>query len=343
MKKAKKMFSIILAFTIVLSLPMYCLANSGLSAATSLSSGSYYYIKNKNSGLYLDAENDGSFNVVQYNYHGALNQTWKLVQVSTNVYRLESQSPYYQYQGRKCLSVSEYTDNVDLYYMNSTLTTQRWNITLNSSDGTFTISSLWDNKVLQVENSSSSTADVIKATSTGANSQKWYFEKIPTPNNAKISLENSLPDSKFWNHSPTANNSVTSIRNSECTHHEKGCKNANGVYDGTCGCNSYSNSIQCNGFAKYMAKLTYGTDIWNNTWRYSEDESSLYFVKPGDYIRYNGHSVFVVDIKPDIYTVLVAECNYGPDCIIKWYREISIYDIMDTFTHIYKSPYVFVS
>lgn len=343
MKKAKRMFSIILAFTIVLSLPMYCLANSGLSAATSLSSGSYYYIKNKNSELYLDAENDGSFNVVQYNYHGALNQAWKLVQVSTNVYRLESQSPYYQYQGRKCLSVSEYTDNVDLYYVNSTLTTQRWNITVNSSDGTFTIKSLWDNKVLQVENSSTSpTADVIKSTSTGSNSQKWYFEKIPAPNTTKNSLENMFPDAKFWNHSTNVANNPNLIGNSECTHHGTGvCANSNGVYDGACGCNSYYSSIQCNGFARYMSKKVYGSDI--PSWTKSVDPSSLYFVKPGDYIRYNGHSVFVVDIKPDVYTILVAECNYGPDCIIKWYREISIFDIMDTFAHIYKSPYVFIS
>lgn len=326
-------------------LPAYCFASSGLSTATTLASGSYYYIRNKNSGLYLDAENAGNFNVIQYNYHGALNQAWKIEQISTNVYRLESQNPYYQYQGRKYLSVSEYTDDVDLFYINSTYTTQRWNITLNSSDGTFTIKFLWDNKVLQVENSSTtSTADIIKATSTGSNSQKWYFEKIPTPKTSKIALENSLPDGKFWNHSPSDSNSVTSIRSSECTHHGTGvCKNANGVYDGACGCNSYSNSIQCNGFAKYIAKLTFGTDVWASAWDYSEDETSLYFVKPGDYIRYNGHSVFVVDINPDVYTFLVAECNFGQDCVIKWYRTISIYDIMDTFTHIYKSPYVFIS
>lgn len=72
------------------------------------------------------------------------------------------------------------------------------------------------------------------------------------------------------------------------------------------------------------------------------NSSSLYFVKPGDYIRYNGHSVFVVNVKSDLYTIMVAECNYGGDCIIKWYREISILDIMNTFEHIYKSPYVFL-
>lgn len=323
-------------------LPVYCFASSGLSTTTTLTSGSYYYIRNKNSGLYLDAENDANFNVIQYDYHGALNQTWKLVQVSTNVFKLENQSPYYQYQGRKYLSVSEVNDDVDLYYSSSTLTTQRWNITVNS-DGTFTIKSLWDSKVLHVANSSTvSATDVIKATSNGSNSQKWYFEKIPTPKTSKTSLETSFPNGKYWNHSPSVANNANSTRDSACTHHGTGvCANSNGVYDGACGCNSYYSSIQCNGFAKYMAKKVYGSDI--PSWTKSTNSVSLYSVKPGDYIRYNGHSVFVVDINPDIYTIKVAECNYGGACIIKWYREISIFDIMDTFTHTYKSPYVFIS
>ncbi len=339
------MLSFILAFVSVFLLPTYCFAVSGLSTTTTLNSGSYYYIRNKNSGLYLDAENAGNFNVIQYNFHGALNQAWKLVQISTNVYRLESQSPCYQNQGRKCLSVSEYSDDVDLFYRNTSYTTQRWNITLNSSDGTYTVKSMWDNKVLQVENSSvSSTSDVEKATYTGTNSQKWYFEKIPEPGTTKIALEALFPSGKFWNHTPPSINDYDSVTNVGCTHHGPGvCKNKYGVYDGACGCNSYSESIQCNGFAKYMAKLTIGTDIGSSAWQYSEADSSLYFVKPGDYIRYGFHSVFVVAVEPDLYTIMVAECNYDHDCGISWYREMTIDFIMAKEFHIYRSPYVFIS
>lgn len=336
MHLTKRMLSLLLALFFTLLLPLYCFAASNLSPATTITDGAYYYIRNKNSGHYLDAENSLNFNVIQYAYHGALNQTWKAVRISGNTYRLENRSPYYQNQGRKYLSVSEVNDEVDLFYYSSTLTTQRWMITANS-DSTFTVKSGWDNKVLQTQNASSaSPANVIKATANGSNSQKWYFEKIPAPKSSTATLKSIFPDSRYWNHTPGTSWGYTTTTNFACSSHN----NCN--LNGPCGCNSYQSSIQCNGFAKYIGKRLFGTDVKN--WSKSTDVNSMYFVKPGDYLRYDGHSVIVLDVSSDLDKVVVVECNYGKggNCVIKWRREVPISYIRRKFAHIFKSPYIFV-
>lgn len=335
MHLTKRMLSLLLALFFTLLLPLYCFAASNLSPATTITDGAYYYIRNKNSGHYLDAENSLNFNVIQYAYHGALNQTWKAVRISGNTYRLENRSPYYQNQGRKCLSVSEVNDEVDLFYYSSTLTTQRWMITANS-DSTFTVKSGWDNKVLQTQNASSaSPANVIKATANGSNSQKWYFEKIPAPKSSSSTLKSIFPNEMYWNHRPSSTNwGYTTITDAPCSNHNS-CR-----LNGSCGCNSYMRSIQCNGFAKYIGKRLFGTDVVN--WSISSNVDSMYFVKPGDYLRYDGHSVIVLDVSPNGDNVCVVECNYGGLCIIKWERNVPISFIRSKFEYIYKSPYIFI-
>lgn len=339
MKTKKQRFVSFIVAMVMIAIPFNVFAASGLPSTTSITSGKCYYLRNANSGHYLDAENSKNNNVIQYGYHGALNQTWKLIQIATNTYRLENQSPYYQTQGRKCLSVSEVNDDVDLYYYDTSLYTQQWYITKNS-DGTYKLKSKWDNKVLQVKNSATaSPCDVVKATDSGISSQKWHLERIPDPNITRASLETAFPDAKFWNHTPGTSGSYTSIGTSACTHHNGGCTKTDDEYDGKCGCNCYRASIQCNGFAKYMGYRVFGSDI--TTWTRSFDSGSMYFVKPGDYIRYDGHSVFVVNIRPNLNEILVVECNFGSQCRINWYRIVTISEIMSHFDHIYKSPYVY--
>ena len=87
---------------IMIALPtqFLCHAASGISTTTSIVSGAIYYIRNANSGHYLDAENSGNFNVIQYAYHGGLNQAWKITKNADGYYTLENQSPYYKNQGR---------------------------------------------------------------------------------------------------------------------------------------------------------------------------------------------------------------------------------------------------
>ena len=43
--------------------------------------------------------------------------------------------------------------------------------------------------------------------------------------------------------------------------------------------------------------------------------------KPGDVVRYSGHSVIITE-KHGGY-VVVGECNYGNTCLIKWGRKVS--------------------
>ena len=64
MQLTKKFISLLLVLSFALLLPLYCFAASNLSPATTITDGAYYYIRNKNSGHYLDAENSLNFNVI---------------------------------------------------------------------------------------------------------------------------------------------------------------------------------------------------------------------------------------------------------------------------------------
>ena len=345
MHLTKRMLSLLLALFFTLLLPLYCFAASNLSPATTITDGAYYYIRNKNSGHYLDAENSLNFNVIQYAYHGALNQTQKAVRISGNTYRLENRSPYYQNQGRKCLSVSEVNDEVDLFYYSSTLTTQRWMITANS-DSTFTVKSGWDNKVLQTQNASSaSPANVIKATANGSNSQKWYFEKIPAPNALTANLKIEFPNEKYWNHSPSSGNSATSVRSIACSHHKKNCK-----YDGTCGCNSFSGAIQCKGYALYIGYRYYLSDPrgWSvvdcTSMTNVQKAGAISLLKPGDIIHYNNHYIFVTSITSDMSSFYFTDVNNNSVCGIRWGGNYKFSDFSggssENLRQIIKAPYV---
>lgn len=343
MRIFKKFISILLFLSFILLFPLNCFAASNLSTVSTITNGASYYIRNKNSGCYLDAENSLNFNVIQYDYHGALNQTWKLTCISGNTYRLENRSPYYQNQGRKCLSVSEVNDEVDLYYYSSSLVTQQWTVTANS-DGTFTIRSLWDNKVLQTENSSSSSpANVIKATYNGLNSQKWYFEKIPSPNALTANLKVEFQAGKYWNHSPSNSNSVTSVRSIACTHH------GNCNYNGSCGCNSYSSAIQCKGYALYIGYRYYLSDPrnWNvincDNMSASEKAGAMSFLKPGDIIHFNNHYIYVTSIASNMSTFYFTDVNWNDPCIIRWGGSCNISDFYSRSKNLHeiiKAPYV---
>ena len=143
-KVKKRSFISLFIAVIMLALPLNVFAASGLPSTTSITSGKCYYLRNAKSGHYLDAENSKNFNVIQYEQHGNYNQLWKITQISSNVFRLENQSPYYRSQGRKMLSVEENGSNADLFYYNSNLTTQQWRFTKNS-DGTYTLTNIYAN------------------------------------------------------------------------------------------------------------------------------------------------------------------------------------------------------
>lgn len=82
---------------------------------------------------------------------------------------------------------------------------------------------------------------------------------------------------------------------------------------GQCGCNSFSNAIQCMGFSEKL-----GYDVFGSAPRTWSSHTNLSKVKAGDVIRYryNTHSVFVTKVTAD--TITFADCNWDGHCKIRW-------------------------
>lgn len=348
----KKFISFILAIQISIFIPTISFAEtSGVATVSSITSGAYYYIRNVNSGHYLDAENSKNNNVIQYAFHGGPNQVWKITLNSDGYYTLQNQSPYYKNSGRCMLSVSEGTsNNVDLYYQDSTLTTQQWQITkVSGSSNIFTLRSRWNyssNYLLETQDASTvSPYNVQRYISNGNSCQKWYLEKIPSPNALTANLKTEFPNGQYWNHSPSGTNSVTSVRSIACSHHSGNCS-----YNGSCGCNSYSSAIQCKGYALYIGYRYYLS--CPRDWDYVDCSSmtsdqkyaTMTLIKPGDIIYYNNHYIYVTSLSSDMTKFYFTDVNYGSKCGIRWGASYNLTDFSDnselTLKGIMKAPYV---
>lgn len=98
-------------------------------------------------------------------------------------------------------------------------------------------------------------------------------------------LQKKFPNGKYWNHSGSFVNNPDGWTDTPCTHH--GNCLAKG-YQGQCGCNSFSNAIQCMGFSEKL-----GYDVFGSAPRTWSSHTNLSKVKAGDVIRYryNTHSV----------------------------------------------------
>lgn len=125
------------------------------------------------------------------------------------------------------------------------------------------------------------------------------------------SLQKKFPDGKYWNHIGKSSYNSSTITNHPCDH---------SIGNGLTTCNHYNcpNGIlgyQCYGFAWKMSDLLYGRSAKiKNFTGYAK-------CKPGDVVRYSGHSVIITE-KHGSY-VVVGECNYGNTCVIKWGRKVS--------------------
>lgn len=123
-------------------------------------------------------------------------------------------------------------------------------------------------------------------------------------------LQKKFPNGKYWNHAGNLVNNPDGWTNTPCTHH--GHCFAKG-YQGECGCNSFSNAIQCYGFSEKL-----GYDVFGSTPRTWSTHTNLSKVKAGDVIRYrnNTHSIFVTKVSGD--TITFADCNWDGHCKIRW-------------------------
>ncbi len=147
-------------------------------------------LKNRGSNKNLDASQSNDFCVVQYAADNRLNQWWKVIPLGSGVYKIENQWPYYQTQGRKFLSVSEFSNVVDLYSESSTLLTQRFYIipcydTSGNPQG-YRIVSLYNvegtgfngNKAISNGGSTADGAAITYSTYSGLNNnQKWEIKQ----------------------------------------------------------------------------------------------------------------------------------------------------------------------
>lgn len=127
-----------------------------------------------------------------------------------------------------------------------------------------------------------------------------------------MTLCESFPNGKYWNHIGSAVNNPEGYTSVPCTHHKNGCSYARPA---ACECNFYNNAIQCMGYAYMIAEKIVGSNP--RSWQKSTtlDVSAL---RVGDVIRYynDTHSITVVGVDGD--KIAYTGANWGGDCLIKW-------------------------
>lgn len=169
------------------------------AAAVTPESGNIYYIKNKNSGLYLTVENDSSEDgakVVQSTGTGSLGQRWILKKNNNGSYRLH---PATDMTGGISLDVaygSSSNGTAIQIYTNNFQSAQNFGI-VSSGDGyaiTTEVSS--HSSCLDVSGASkASGTQVIQYVNKSSANQIWYFEQAPWPSSSSSGSESSSSDS----------------------------------------------------------------------------------------------------------------------------------------------------
>ena len=96
---------------------------------------------------------------------------------------------------------------------------------------------------------------------------------------------------------------------------------------------------ECLGFSRYVYDAYYGVDPYY----YNENELGGYSynvndIQPGDVVRYNGHSVWVLEKNGNNYTV--AEANYDGNNTVRWYASRTLSKMSTNFEYLLKAPYV---
>ena len=115
---------------------------------------------------------------------------------------------------------------------------------------------------------------------------------------------------------------------------------------GTSTCNVFplSTSSQCLGFAEKLAYDVYNEHSRNWDEINKKDDGykeafDNYEIKPGDHIRYDGHSVFVVYVDESGEKLTVADCNSDYRCGINWERIKKKSDIRKNLEYLEIAPY----
>lgn len=191
MKTKVNIFTKFLSFFLCIACVIACLPASEIvthAAAVTPESGNIYYIKNKNSGLYLTVENDSASNganVIQATGTGSLGQRWIPELCSDGTYRLH---PATDLTGGISLDVANgSTDggtNIQIWENNG-CSAQQFGL-VKSGDGYIITTKVTEqNSCLDVLNfSTESGANVIQWTNNETDNQIWFFEEAQWPSSS---------------------------------------------------------------------------------------------------------------------------------------------------------------
>jgi pectate lyase len=155
------------------------------AAAVTPTSGNIYYIKNKNSGMYLTVENDSASNganVIQATGTGSLGQRWIPELCSDGTYRLH---PATDLTGGISLDVAngstEDGTNIQIWENNG-CTAQQFGLVKSGDGYSITMEVTGQESCLDVlDFSTESGANVIQWTNNESDNQIWFFEEAQWP------------------------------------------------------------------------------------------------------------------------------------------------------------------
>lgn len=169
-----------------------------------LEDNTIYYIKNKNSGKYLDVDHSidkNGTNVLQWHYNGGVGQQWKLVHTGNGLYKLVSQVG----SKNRVLDINKNDNknrsNIDIWTDNNS-GDRRFRIIMNEDGYSYRIVSQCSKftKAVTVEKAScNDTANVFQFQYNASNNDEWIFEPIKgysrelAVNYAKKNVYNSVP------------------------------------------------------------------------------------------------------------------------------------------------------
>ncbi|MBQ9518902.1 MAG: RICIN domain-containing protein [Firmicutes bacterium] len=209
----KRTISFLMSLVMVLS-AMFSMAVNVSAAGVTPSSGNIYYIKNKNSGLYLTVQGDSKSNganVIQATGTGSLGQRWILEKNSNGTFRLH---PATDMTGGVSLDVAygskDNGANIQIYQNNS-LSPQNFGITASSDGYAITTEVTNHASCLDVSGKSkNSGANVLQYSNRGADNQVWYFENAQWPSGSSSSSSSSSSNTNTNNNSSSSSSSSSS-------------------------------------------------------------------------------------------------------------------------------------
>lgn len=148
-----------------------------------LEDNTIYYIKNKNSGKYLDVDHSidkNGTNVLQWHYNGGVGQQWKLVHTGNGLYKLVSQVG----SKNRVLDINKNDNknrsNIDIWTDNNS-GDRRFRIIMNKDGYSYRIVSKCSNftKAVTVESAScNDKANVFQFQYNASNNDEWIFEPV---------------------------------------------------------------------------------------------------------------------------------------------------------------------